>query len=280
MQEGRSDEACARFAESLTLSRSIAALLNLGLCNRASGRLATALSYLRQAEQLSAEAGDAERGAKAAADALQLEALVGRLTVRVSSPNDTPLRIEVDGTELPGDRWGTAVPMDAGPHRVIARSRDERRFDVTVSDGASSVVTISPAPAPVPAATHRPPLAAAPAAKPARAASGAHVATYVLGGLGFVSVGVGLGFGVAAWKNYAAAEARCPQHVNCAPSVAEQYSSAVTDATVANVAVGVGLGAVAAGAILYVLQGKPRRDSATHASFFLSPVSSGIEGRF
>jgi hypothetical protein len=282
MQEGRADEACARFRESLGLSRSIGALLNLGLCHRAAGRLATALGYFREAEQLSKQQGDTERGAKAAADALQLEDLVGRLTVNVLLTSDSELRITVDGAELPRAQWGTAIPEDAGWHRVVATSRDERHFDAAVQDGASSIVTISPVPS-APATALRRPVAYVAAPKPAPAApapSTVNIGTYVLGGLGFVSVGVGLGFGVAAWKTYSAAEAACPRHVNCVPGVSGQYSDAVTDATVANVTVALGLTAVAAGAILYVFQSKPHRDSTARAPLSVSPTLSGIEGRF
>jgi tetratricopeptide (TPR) repeat protein len=292
LQSGHPAEACLAFESSRALSPTIGTLLNLGLCHRALGRLATALQFFRKAEALSAENGDGERQARAASDAEELQRLVGTLMVRVVD-TDLELRVVVDGLVLERSKWGMAVPMDAGPHEVHASSTALRSFQqaVVVHDGAPSFVIVTTVP---PSAGEPPPIARtnAPqsvgaskegAASPGTTTPPTRVAAYVIAGAGVASLGVGLAFGLAAWANYSAAEAACPSHKGClTPDASGHYDTAVTDATVANVASIAGLAALGAGVALYFVHGESRSDSAPHVALVAAPhgAAAGITGSF
>ena len=274
LEQNRTAEACALFSQSEQLAPTIAALLNLGLCERQRGRLATANSYFQRAAQASKQEGDDERAAKALEDAAEVARLAGTLSIRAGSRTSHDTVCRVDGIARPSTEWSAAVPMDSGEHRVEVRRGDRVVMTtvVVVSDGVATVYEIPETTAgDVGSASsvsrlHASPRRPAPeAARPALPAQPSHhvpAVSYVAAGVGLVSLAVGLGFGAAAWAKYSQAEHLCTAVHRCSSNEPlSLYDAAVEDARVADIAAAAGGVALAAGVVFYFVYGGERENA-------------------
>jgi hypothetical protein len=269
LEQNRTAEACALFARSQALESTIAALLNLGLCERQRGRLATALAYFKLAARASDEEGDGERAAKATSDAEEVARLAGTLSIRSVARTTGDTECLVDGVAVPRSTWSIPMPLDSGDHRVEVRRKAGvvATTVVVISDGSATVYEIPPAYDELPGASPSPSLLRKAAPGPRGVTSAPKpqhrlpVASYVAGGFGIASLGVALGFGAAAWAKYSEAEAQCtPDHHCSSRAPLSLYDSAVDDARVANIAAAVGGVALAAGVVFYFVYGRDREN--------------------
>lgn len=265
MGEGHFAEACPKLAESQRLDPGGGTSLNLASCLERLGQLAS--SYATYSEALSAAIRDGrkEREAIARERLASLQGLMSRLELRV--PSDTKgadtkgVVVTLDGTRLGASAWGSSLPIDPGSHTVVVaaegRAPFERTFDVT---GNGQRVVLD-----VPALAVAPPLPAPPApralaSQPAAAPVGPidsgggrrrAAAVVIAGGATLVVAGGVLG-GLALMKKDESDQG-CPTATTCSDAGAEAMGTANTLAWGANVAVGVGLIAVATGVVLHLL---------------------------
>ncbi len=146
LDQGRWQEACPKFRESLAADPSVGTLLNVAACSVKEGdRLQAAREYRRVLE-LNGTTIDPERRKNVDATAREalekLEAELGRITIRVA-PADARARLRIDDRE--GARLGEAVELTTGKHRIVVEAdgyqRAERAIDL--APGARDVLVVS-----------------------------------------------------------------------------------------------------------------------------------------
>jgi hypothetical protein len=142
---GDFEHACALLAESQKLDPGGGTLLNLAVCHEKQGRLATAWIEYHDAE--SAAVHD-DRKDRQAFVAERISALEGRLPhLVVVLPPDEPAGIVVrlDGAGLSTLAIGAPLPVDLGPHEVIATAPGYGAWTsagVTASEGKLTEVRV------------------------------------------------------------------------------------------------------------------------------------------
>jgi hypothetical protein len=254
MNAGRMAEACAKFEESERLVRAPGTLLNLAVCHEQVGKIATAWAEFRQSESWALRDGRQDRAVLAQDHMRALEPRLPRLVVTVPPASDAPsLVVRVDASELGRAAWGSPFPVDPGRHVVEAEAPGKRPWSGSVtieSEGESEALSVPPledvpSPAPGPAAPRSESPAPPETGLPAR-----RVAALVLGGAGVAAFLVGGYFGLSAIAKHNDSNAECPQGL-CTPAGVADNDAAGRAADASTVAFGIGLAALAAGAILW-----------------------------
>jgi serine/threonine-protein kinase len=121
--EGRFNEACPKFEESQRLDPTPGTLLNLGDCyiSASPPRNASAWGAYRQAEVMARQRGDAARQQGAALRAQAVEPRLSKVTIVVPPAARLPgLEVKWDGRPVGEGLFGSAFPVDAGEHTVVA----------------------------------------------------------------------------------------------------------------------------------------------------------------
>jgi hypothetical protein len=239
--EGRVDEACAAFDESLRLSLTLGTLLNLALCHERQGKTASAWLEFMHAAAWANDAAHRDRREFAHQHALRLEHSLSR--VQVELPPGPPIRLEIDGEAVVDARLSLPVFLDPGPHLVAASAPARKRYQSTLTVPAASppealVVRIPPL------EEEATPRAAVTPRRAPRTPSGGSRSTagWIVGGAGVVAVGVGAYFGVRSLSEVSSLAAACPNACDPEPAKTSEIASLV--------AFGTGLAALAAGAWL------------------------------
>lgn len=187
-------------------------------------------------------------------------------------------------------------PEASSPMQVVTRSFPNDASEAEVIDGARALLrelfgVVEPAPVeePPPAPTvapteatlePAPPLTAA-APEPARRPS--LVLPIVLGAVGVGVIALGVGFGVASnntESRYADAPLRPEDPEADAKHAEDLLSTARAQATIANVAFGIGAAGCVAAGVVYFLQRKHRPDTEPNAHVALGPGYIGVAGDF
>ncbi len=275
MGDGNYSDACPKLAESQRLDPGLGTLVNLALCHEAEGKTASAWAEFNEAASLARQNKRPDRERVARAHIRSLEPKLARLVVRVSPEARAMPGLEVlrDGVVLKEGVWGSPIPVDPGRHEVNAIAPGYEAW--------SAVVEIPPEPgqheATVPELAKKkeepPPAATPPAAPPAVEAKASASAPrrpfelpqrtvgFVVGGAGAAALLVGGYFGLRALGKAGDVDERCPNK-RCADAGAiELNDEAGRAATVSNIALGVGLVGLGAGALL-VLTAPPDKPAA------------------
>jgi hypothetical protein len=258
--QGQYLQACPKYAESLRLDPGIGVMLHLSSCWEKAGKPASAWAEYREAEQVAARAGDS-RSEVARHRAEALESRLFRLTIVVPDASAIDgLTIVRDGETVGKAQWGAPVPVDPGPHTIVAMARDKRRWQTTLvvpdhpgaetlavppladenaTPGASTALPVS-----TPEATPPPP----------RSSWGTQrVAAAAIGGAGIVGVGVGIAFGVLTKVKLDQSNGSgCQPDNHCTSTGATLRNDAIRAGNVSTVAFVVGLGALAGGTALWL----------------------------
>jgi len=140
MKRGDAPTACARLAESHRLEPAPGTLLNMAECEEAQGKVASAWAHLREA--IDGLPANDDRLADAKKKALELEARLPRIVIRLASGAPPSSRVTRDGREVGAASFGVAIPVDPGTHTVLvaAPGRVDRRYDVVTAEGAETVL--------------------------------------------------------------------------------------------------------------------------------------------
>ena len=239
----RYDDAIEKFRASQDLEPSVGVLLSLGDAYRARGRVASAWSAYVSAKDLAKTKGDS-RVTDAEVRAAAVRPRLPHLTIRLRSAGD--VSVQDNGLTLPPASFGSSLPVDPGPHTIVATAKGHRPFRATadLSEGQSREIV-------VPALEVEP---LAQQAEPADATRRTVVAGLLIGG-GALTV-VGLVFGGLAISKWSTVADKCPNRVceNDSDRSAVRGDAKTADgfAIASTVTVAVGVLAVAAGVVLRV----------------------------
>ena len=153
---GDVDTACARFRESDRLYPQTATKANLGSCEAARGRLATAWDVLRAALE---KMPDGDPGIPVIREAMAaIEPRLPRLTLTQAPSAPAGMTVSEGGIVFGNEgTWGVSLPFNPGAHRltVAVPGRAPRVVDVVLVEGKTAtlvigeLVQVPPAPAPV-----------------------------------------------------------------------------------------------------------------------------------
>jgi hypothetical protein len=269
MEKGDLKAACERFAESHRLDPAAGTLINLADCLDRQGKIASAWQRWKEAVDLLRP--DDERRAAVAERARAIEARLPKLELRLSAAAPPGTVAERDGIALGSASFGISLPVDPGPHRIVAKApgRAPREYPITVKEGESSTLEIEPG---EPVATEPGPRAAPVSrtpspATPALDSGSASGRTWGLVGLGIGAAGLLVGgtAGVLAITKKNEMEEACHRvgsDLLCTSAGVDAAESGSTFATVANVGVVVGLIGVAAGTYLLLSSSGESRTTA------------------
>jgi hypothetical protein len=262
MASGQSAEACPKFAESQRLDPGIGTAFNLADCYEKTGRIASAWALFLEVVSQARASGEADREAAAKTRASRLEPRLPKLRIRVNAESRLPgLEITRDGVSVGQAQWDSVVPVDPGPHEVIAKAPGRQTYSRTVKAEESVVLDFE---LPVLA------VGTEPEAKPAAAGTVAHEDVekkhagsgpsgwvYGLGAVGIVGLGVGTTFAFMAMSDNKSSKEHCNTAVQpnqCDPEGLDARDSALKKGNVATAAFAIG-GASLAGALVVWLVG-------------------------
>ena len=260
MDQKRTAEACAKFAESLRLDVALGTSLNLAVCFETQGRLASAWSEYHRAASLARRAGDTARSDYAEQALKRLESLLATLRVTLS-PEARGIRgltLELDGKELGAATLDTPIPLDAGSHVLVARAEGHQPWSAQVHATAETramaltVPALLPVPAPVAHSAPAPPAHRAPST-PKKTPDRPQTQRWLgiaAAGTGVAGVAVGSVFGLRALSKKGQRDDACPAR-GCSPAGIEAHRDARDAASVANVAFAAGGAFLVAGGWLY-----------------------------
>ena len=217
MKRGDFGKACPKFAESQRLDPQPGTLANLAVCEEKSGAIASAWTHARDAaEQLGS--GD-ERVPPLRALIARVEKRMPKLMIKLAPGSPKGTKVTRDGVELGAASLGEALPVDPGAHAITtsAPGYASTTVSVTVAEGASKEVEVSPgerevSAAAAPAGEPRPrSTATAEPAKGHRSSDGSSHQTlgYVVGGVGAVGATVALVTGLVLSGKQSTVKANC-----------------------------------------------------------------------
>ncbi|HSN99130.1 MAG TPA: hypothetical protein VLS89_12635 [Candidatus Nanopelagicales bacterium] len=292
MRRGDFAAACPRLEEVVRLMpEGVPAKLTLASCFEADGRLASAWSTYLAAEAAAARAQqrDNQKLARQRAEALRPRLAWLALVVFERVRDLADLRIAVDDVPLGAAQWNMAFPVDRGVHHIVVTAEGRRPWEGSVEVGADadmvSVEIGEPSEAPT---------AAEAAASPARRSRGQasmkrgadrpeepgawssqHVLGAMLGGMGFVSLGIGAAtFGLAAVK---LGESNDLCNPRCDKEGLELRSASLVAGDISMATVLVGAAALTGGVALFWWA--PSRDARASARVVVGSRLE-IQGRF
>jgi serine/threonine-protein kinase len=148
IEAGRFNEACPKFEESQRLDPTPGTLLNLGDCYKAASppRTASAWGAYRQAEAMARQRGDAARQEGAALRAQAIEPLLSKVTITVAPGARVPgFEVRWDGRLIGEGFFGSAFPVDAGQHTIVASAPGHKSWTgqgIVAADGKTTTVDV------------------------------------------------------------------------------------------------------------------------------------------
>jgi serine/threonine-protein kinase len=144
IEQGRFNEACPKFEESQRLDPTPGTLLNLGDCYKGASppRNASAWGAYRQAEAMARQRGDVARQEGAALRAQTVEPLLSKVTIDVPPAARIPgLEVKWDGRPVGEGLFGSAFPVDAGEHAIVASAPGHKSWTGKGVVGANAATT-------------------------------------------------------------------------------------------------------------------------------------------
>lgn len=275
IEAGKFADACPKFEESQRLDPGLGTLLNLAACYEQVGMLASALTAFRSAEEQARAAGPSEkkREQTAAERARAIESRVARLTIILAaSDRPTGFAVTRDGVPVPPLDFGRRIPVDPGtivieatapghePFKtevVIARDTTARTVDIPPMKPLGGGGPIVEVPREPPTGDEIPPTGGTSDTPPPKS-SRKKIAIGV-GVAGIVGLGAGIGLGVSAKGQYddVPCTATDPP-TGCTPDEESRIDKARSRGNLGTIVGGVGIAALAAGAVLYLTAPKER----------------------
>lgn len=262
-------EACPKFEASLRYDPVLGTRLNLATCYEHVGKLASAWGLYRESMEAAKKAGDTKRADYAQKQATALEPRLPKLAITAPANKPAGFVVKRDGTPIDPGELGVALYVDPGTHEVTAAADGFEAVSLTVNlvEGKTETLTI-------PALVAKPVADTKPAGEQEvdtgeineRARKRKLIALGVGGG-GVVAAAVGIVFGAMASGKYSDAKKLCGDDLTCSAQNFDKGKKLVSDArsagNISTVCVGVGVAALAAGAVLYFTAPKaPERATA------------------
>jgi Tetratricopeptide repeat len=143
LDQGRFQEACQKFEESLSLASSPGTLLNLGNCYEQPGDLLRALAAFQRAlAEAPREADPDRRQAWTEAAKERVQAVSERVPQLIVHPSPTPgVRVQVDGQLI--QSLGVPLRLNPGKHRIDASADQKLPFIQEITLAASQKVDVT-----------------------------------------------------------------------------------------------------------------------------------------
>jgi serine/threonine-protein kinase len=265
MAEGRYEQACEKFEESQRLDPGLGTLFHLADCEEKLGRTATAWASFLDVASGARSRGEAAREAAARDRAKALEPLLAKMVVDPATMKDTPgLELTRDGVLVGPGQWGTAVPVDPGPHRVQARAPGKEPWAATVvaTAGAIESLTIPTLPDALPVSGDVASVATTSAEVPRRGTGNVQRAVGAIAGIaGLAGLAVGASFGALSWIRHDDADPHCGAS-GCDASGVALRNDAIRAGDVATVSLAAGGGVLLLGVVTYATAPHARDSSA------------------
>ncbi len=193
MASGKAVEACPKLEKAQRLDPGMATQFRLAECYEKAGRNASAWALFVEVADAAKAAHRPEREVVARQRAAAIEPLLLKMTVKVAGAAAAiaGLEIQRDGTVVDRARWGEAVPVDPGEHKVVATAPGKQRWE---SKGAArpSLLRLEVTVPMLQDAEEGPASTAESASPEAPSTRRSLVPAFVLGGVGVVGVGVGV----------------------------------------------------------------------------------------
>jgi hypothetical protein len=297
LQEGRTAEACEKFAQSQRLDASSGTAINLAACYETQGKTASAWATYLVAARIAESQQKTERAEEATRKASELEKKLSYLTVKAGE-KVPGLQVRVGGVLLEQSSIGAKIPTDPGEHVVEVSAPGYKAATVGITlgtDGDARVLDL-PTLEKLPEEIAQPKLSGAEEshskANPTTngADTGGHepsrTVPYIIGGSGIGLVVLGGVFGVLAMSSNSEAKSLCNgKTTDCPSSALTRQDTAYAQANTANVLVGVGFAGIATSAIWLLLSSGDAPKASTTAWRFDGAVGNGtvgasVRGRF
>jgi tetratricopeptide (TPR) repeat protein len=280
MAEKKFAEACPKLEKSFEVDATIGTELNIGRCYEEWGKLGKAYRAYGDALKRADDAKD-NRAPKIKELIAKLEPNVPHLVIHIPDGAETAgLQVAIDGvavTDLSapqlvdpgpksieyalgsGPRKSKLVPMERGGTSEITLELPKAKSETTAKVSAKVVVAAKP----VPEAPEAP-----------NVGHGQRVAGVAIAGVGVVTVGISTYLALAARSKYNdALAANCMGMTNaCNMQGLTDTHDARSSANTATIIGGVGLAAIAAGIVVYVIA--PHATSNEHA-LYVAPTTNG-----
>lgn len=203
MKEGKYEQACPKFEESLRLDDGVGTQFNLAYCWENLGKTASAWALFLDVAAATRAAGQVKREAAAQKRADALQPKLARLQVEVPEPA-AGMKVLRDGEELGAAAWGSAMPVDPGTHRVEVTAPGKKPWSEEIEvPAAAGTVSLRVPPLQeaalsesADALTLAPPIEPASSTTPLGedAAAGPGAAVWITGGVGVAGIAAGTVF--------------------------------------------------------------------------------------
>ncbi len=282
LEDGKTAEACGKFAESQRAEPALGTLINLATCHEKEGRTATAWLEFAQAASQAAQLRQRDREQLARAHVKTLEAGLHKIELAVAKPAPD-LALSLDGQPVAQTVWATPFPVDPGEHRIEARAPGRqawtKKFDVPRRAGSDRLDVPEllpdplqdgeprPAPAAVPAPSDHaletvpapPPTTSASPVPPSPGKGGTRrTLGLVLGAAGVVTLGASGYF----WLHTSSLDSdrQAADNARRRGTADSLRSDALSSQTVAVVTTAVGAAALGTGLVLFLTGGSSSRE--------------------
>jgi hypothetical protein len=254
--------ACIAFTESFRLDPAPGTALNLADCEEHIGRLASAWTHFLRVVSVLPTTDERRDVARERAATLASRLPWLAITLAADAPGDA--RVFCDDVEVDRARLAAPLPVDPGPHTVlvVASGREARITTAVATERETVHVTVS-------AGAGSPPEAArfvAPAHH--------HTAAWLVGAAGLASLGVGTYFGARALAERSWSDASCTGGTCANAAAVGEYQAARSDARASDVALGIGVVALAVGGFLLLTSSS----SDAHGGAALRVTGTGLGG--
>jgi hypothetical protein len=266
-QEGVALAAGNNCAAALTKYRQVAKVkmtpqvaFNMADCEERLGRLVQALGDYRVAVSQAEGDKKAKEVLKQASHRVEaLEARIPKLTIARGKGAESAV-IELDGTEIGAGQLGSAVPVDPGPHVIVAKvsGKEQKRETVQLAEKENKTYKLE-LDLPPPKVETPPEEPKAPAAEEPKGRSkvpGAVVTA--IGGASLITGFVALGLRAGALKEL---DTKCGGDTHCPPSAQPIADKGRLYTGLAEVGVIVGVVGLATGIALLATSGPPKKPS-------------------
>ena len=281
--------ACPKLEESERLEPAMGTRYQLAQCYEAVGRMASAWAAFLEVADLARASGQTARETAARRRASDVEPKVSHLVIDVETPPPPGLEVQRDGIVVGAAQWGSAVPVDPGPHHVVATrpSRAPWTSDTQVAGDGDTVhvrvPTAPPSSAPVPVIGLAPPASSGVVTSdPPPASSESHVAGtagLVTAAAGVLAMGAGVVIGVAAHGDYISVGNECTAS-GCNAQGKSTTDSARQLGNIGTVTFVAGAALAAGGGLLWLLAPRGKRESGHAFELHVGPGSAWASGSF
>jgi hypothetical protein len=293
--------ACPKFQASADLDPSVSALLKMARCHEHDGKLAAAWNDVSEALKLNRALAQPEKRRRELDDyankmLADLDKRVPRLRLRAATV-PLGLHLSQDGQPLPVAALGERLPVDAGPHEIVAESPGFAPFhaSVTLAEGQALDVDIVLVPVPLageaptdpkpaalpPEEAQKPPAPPATPATPGDPGKTRRAAGIGLGAFGVASLGGALALGLLTMNRVSAARPLCAPDFSTCPTAGTALLDQARGMQ-AGAFVLLGVGAVATGTGVALFATAPRASAAAlprpEVSAVVGPLGAALRG--